>query len=530
MEQILIIGAGPAGLTAAYKLCQAGYKPIILEETQYIGGLSRTHKYKGNNIDLGGHRFFTRDKEVLDFWKTIMPEQGYPAKDDIACGRQIKLKPNGPDPEKEDNVFLSRQRISRILFRHKFYDYPVAANLNTFKNLGLGLTLKIGFGFIKSVLFKREEKSLEDFYINRFGKPLYEMFFEKYTEKLWGIHPSAIDPSWGAQRVKEVSILSVIKNSIVSFLGLRKKTKAGQVDSFFYPKRGPGQLYELLAEKVQKAGGEILLNSAVTEIKAPSGHITEIKTANGKIYANPKAVFSTMPIKDLINSIKEGSPDNDTAKIAAGLAYRDYTCVSLIVPKLKIKNETKYKTVNGLIPDNWIYLQDPGIKAGRLQIFNNWSPYLPGKEGSVLIALEYYMQEGDNDWNMSDAEFIELAKKDAEKIGFIDASSVEDAVRVREKKVYPAYSGTYAKFEKVKKYLDGIDNLYCMGRNGQHRYNNMDHSILTAFEAVKLFIKSNKTAMNGKDKKSLAENSIIDKSSLWAINTKQEYHEDKTEK
>ena len=524
-SEIIIIGAGPAGLAAAYRLCQSGYKPLVIEASPYTGGLSRTHKYKEHRIDLGGHRFFTRDKEVMDFWKSILPVQGAPAADDRICDRNSPLSAGGPDPDKENDVFMFRRRISRIFFRKKFFDYPVAATPDTFRNLGFKLTFKAAAGYISSLLFRREEKSLEDFYINRFGQPLYSMFFEKYTEKLWGVHPSKISPSWGAQRIKEVSILSVLKNSIVSMAGFRKKTKAGDVDFYFYPKYGPGQMYEILADQIIKQGGTIIHNSEVTGIITEGGTIKKIKTSSGNILTNPAAVFSTMPVKDLVLAISRGCADNglpgpvrEITETATGLPYRDYSCVALLLPELKIKNQTEYRTPYNMIPDTWLYIQEPGIKAGRIQIYNNWSPYLCGKKGYTWIAMEYFMQEGDSAWTMNDEEFINLAKKELAETGFADPSKIEDAVRIRVKKAYPAYFGTYDRFEKIRQYLDGIDNLYCLGRNGQHRYNNMDHSILTAFEAVRLFLESRKTGCTP------------DKKSLWSVNTKQEYHEDKKKK
>ena len=333
---------------------------------------------------------------------------------------------------------------------------------------------------------------------------------------------SKISPSWGAQRVKEVSILSVLKNSFINLIGLRNRSKAGDVDFYYYPKYGPGQMYEILADKIRQLGGKLICNSAVTEITAADGIIKEIKTSAGDIFTRPAAVFSSMPVKDLVISISKGcegqnlpGPAKEITEIAEGLPYRDYSCVAMLLPELTIKNQTDYKTPYNIIPDTWLYIQEPGIKACRIQIYNNWSPYLCGKKGYTWIAMEYFMHEGDSAWTMNEDDFINFAKQELEKLGFADSSKVEDAVRIRIKKTYPAYFGTYNKFDHIREYLDSLDNLYCIGRNGQHRYNNMDHSILTAFEAVRLFLESSKTCCPP------------DKKSLWAVNTKQEYHEDK---
>lgn len=508
MDKVIIIGAGPAGLGAAYKLCKKGIKPIILEESQYIGGISRTHRYNGNSIDLGGHRFFTKSKDVMDLWLEIMPLQGSPAKDDILLERKVELAPKGPNPEKQDEVMLKRRRISRIYFLRKFFDYPISLKLQTFTNMGLWRTFKAGLGYLKATVFKRKENSLEDFYINRFGQPLYEMFFKNYTKKVWGISPEEISPSWGAQRVKGLSILKILQTILLKPFTKNKQVETSLIEEFYYPKKGPGQLYEVMAKKIQEMGGEIILNSKVSQIEVQNNKIVSL-TAGEKTY-QADAVFSSMPIKDLIASIKGQAVPQEVKEIAANLPYRDYIAVGLLVNKLKIKNTTKIKTLNNLVPDCWIYIQEPQVNLGRLQIFNNWSPYMVKDSSKVWLGLEYFATEGDKLWQTEEKDFISMAIKELAQIGMIEEKDVLDSVHLKVKKAYPAYFGAYDDFPKVKNYLDTLNNLYCIGRNGQHRYNNMDHSILSAMEAVRVHFDKN-----------------LSKEIIWSVNTEKEYHESK---
>ena len=512
-KQVVIIGAGPAGLAAAYYLLEnSDYIPLIIEETPYIGGISRTHVYNENRMDLGGHRFFTKNDEVMNLWKSIFPVQEMPSKDDLILGRLDKFKGKGVNPEEEDNVFLIRNRLSRIYFLKKFFDYPISFKFETFYNMGILNLLNAGFGYIFSCLFKRKENSLEDFYINRFGKPLYSMFFEDYTEKLWGIHPSKIAPDWGAQRVKGLSLLNVLKNCFLKPFIKKEKVETSLIEEFLYPKKGPGQFFEALAKEIENKGGKILFEHKVSELKLENDNILSVKVSasNGEQKEiKTDVVFSSMPIKDLICSIN-GDVSVDVKNVAENLPYRDFITVGLLVNKLAIKNKSKYKTVSNIIPDCWIYIQEKNVKLGRLQVFNNWSPYLvKDLENTVWLGLEYFCSEGDEMWNMAQDDFIEMAKKELAKIGIINEQDCLDAVLVKVKKAYPAYFGAYENFNIVREYIDKIRNLYCIGRNGQHRYNNMDHSILTGFEAARSLI-------NGTDKKI-----------VWNVNAEKEYHEQK---
>ena len=514
MKKVVIIGSGPAGLTAGFELLKKSkdYQIIILEESDTVGGISRTVQYNGNRMDIGGHRFFSKDSEVTKWWNNILPLQGAPSFDDLKTGRSFELNPNGPNPEKEDKVMLKRRRISRIYYKRKFFDYPVKMNLKTILNMGLFTTAKAGFSYIFAIIRKLPETSLENFYINRFGRKLYSMFFEGYTEKLWGRHPLDISADWGSQRVKGLSIVAILKDIFGKLLFLKpKQVETSLIEEFSYPKFGPGQLWETAAAQFESMGGKIIKNAKAAKFKTKQNKYEEVLyIKNDKEYSLPAdIVISSMPLKDLAAGL-DNIP-NKIERIAKGLPYRDFVTVGLLLKKLNLKNKTKIKTINNIVPDCWIYVQDSGVKLGRIQIFNNWSPYmLKDPRNTVWIGLEYTCSEGDKYWNMSDAEFTDVAAKELIKMGIIEKNNILDSHREKVKKAYPAYFDTYSKMDELIKYLDGFQNLYCIGRNGQHRYNNMDHSMVTAFEAVKNI-----------------KNGVKDKSNIWNVNTEKEYHEEK---
>lgn len=515
----VIAGAGPAGLTAAYELLkQTDIHPIVLEATDAIGGISQTVRYNGNRMDIGGHRFFSKSQEVMDWWKTVMPIQGTPSKDDILLHTTDKqLPPEGPNPEQEDRVLLLRRRVSRIFFLRKFFDYPISMKKETFLNMGFANTMRAGFGYLWSCLHKLPETSLENFYINRFGRPLYEMFFEGYTEKVWGVHPSNLGADWGSQRVKGLSVLSVLKDMMQKALGLKKDSQhveTSLIEQFIYPKYGPGQLWEAVAEDVRQMGGEIWLAHEVIGVQVEDGLVKaiEAKTKDGQIKTVACDYFlSTMPIKDLVPAIKGIEIPESVSDIAKTLPYRDFITVGLCVKQMRIRNHTHIPTIDNRVPDTWIYIQERDVHIGRLQIFNNWSPYLvKDYENTMWIGLEYFCTEGDHFWQMPKDEFIQMAIDELVKIDIINREDVLDACHVRIRKAYPAYYGSYYRLDEVKSFLDSIPNLYCLGRNGQHRYNNMDHSMLTAMECVRNI-----------------KNDISDKQNIWNVNTEKEYHESK---
>ncbi len=513
-KKVIVIGAGPAGLTAAYELLKKAedMEVVIFEESDCFGGISRTVNYKGNRMDMGGHRFFSKIPEVNKWWDRMLPMQGYPSCDDIRLDRRVSVKPGGPDPEKSDRVMLMRHRVSRIYFDGKFYDYPISLKPETFINMGLIKSMQVGFSYMGSIFHKKTEDNLENFYINRFGRKLYSMFFEYYTENLWGRHPREIDASWGAQRVKGVSITAIIKDVFEKLVRKKnRKVETSLIENFKYPKLGPGELWEVTAEEVEKMGGTFFMEARVTGIqKNEENHITaviyeqngEMKEMEGDI------VISSMPLKDLLAGMNDVPAE--PARIAAGLPYRDYMTLGVLVPKIKLKNQTNLKTIGGIVPDCWVYVQDRTVKLGRFQIYNNWSPYMvKDLEKTVWIGLEYFVNEGDSFWNMSEEQFAQVGIEEMIKIGLIDdRSEVLDVHMEKVKKAYPAYFDTYNEIDKLIEYLNSIDNLYCVGRNGQHRYNNIDHSMVTSFETVKAIL----------------DKSVV-KDNIWKVNTEEEYHE-----
>ena len=515
MKKVYVIGAGPAGLTAAYELLKQSkdYEVIVLEESNDMGGISKTVNYKGNRMDMGGHRFFSKVPEVNEWWNKMLPLQGSPAYDDIKLDRNVQLAKGGPDPEKEDRVMLKRNRVSRIYYDQKFFDYPISLKWETFANMGLITDIVAAFSYLASVIHKREEKSLEDFYINRFGRKLYSMFFERYTENLWGRHPSEIDPSWGAQRAKGLSVFAIIKDMFGKLLPGKKNrhVETSLIESFSYPKLGPGQLWDVTAEEIKKMGGTIQTGCKVVSFeKNTDNHIISLTyEKDGQAHKEEGDIFiSSMPVKDLVGGMND-VPAKE-AEIAAGLPYRDYRTLGVLIRKLNLKNKTKIKTIGNIVPDNWVYVHDRTVQVGRFQIYNNWSPYMVvDLEHTVWIGLEYFCSEGDVLWNMSEEEFSALGVSEMIKMGLID--STEDVIDTHAesvKKAYPAYFDTYSEMDTLVSYLKSIDNLYCVGRNGQHRYNNIDHSMMTSFETVKNII-----------------NGIENKDNIWSVNTEKEYHE-----
>lgn len=493
----VIAGAGPAGLTAAYELLKnTDIHPIVLEATDAIGGISQTVNYNGNRMDIGGHRFFSKSDEVMNWWQNIMPMA---------------------DPDKTDRTMLTRNRVSRIFFLRKFFDYPISMKKETFLNMGFCNTMKAGFGYLWSCVHKLPETSLENFYINRFGRPLYEMFFEGYTEKVWGVHPSKLGADWGSQRVKGLSILMVLKDMFQKAFGTKKDSQhveTSLIEQFIYPKYGPGQLWETVASDVKQMGGEVLMQHEVIGVNVQDKKVVQVvaKTTTGEeVVFDCDYFFSTMPIKDLVPAIKGIDVPEQIREIATNLPYRDFITVGLCVNQMQIKNQTTIQTYKNRVPDTWIYIQERDVRIGRLQVFNNWSPYLvKDYENTMWIGLEYFCTEGDTFWNMSKEDFIQMAIDELVKIDIIRKEDVLDACHVKIKKAYPSYYGTYYQLDEVKTFLDTIPNMYCLGRNGQHRYNNMDHSMMTAIESVRNI-----------------KNGVVSKENIWNVNTEKEYHETK---
>lgn len=488
-KKAIIIGAGPAGLTAAYELLEkTNIIPIIFEATSDIGGISKTANYKGNRIDIGGHRFFSKSDKIMDWWLNILPLEN----------------PPHLNPQDQDDIMLVRSRLSRILFLRKFFDYPISLSWNTISNLGFTRMCKIGLSYIKSSVFQLKEKSLEDFFINRFGEELYSTFFKDYTQKVWGVPCSEIKPEWGAQRIKGLSVAKTILNALqkhfVKHDLSQKNQETSLIEQFMYPKLGPGYMWEKVAKLVQEKGGEIHLNQKVVEINSDGSEIISVTVENtqaGKTKEHSADYFiSTMPVRELILGNK--NVPEDIREVAEGLKYRDFITVGLLLDKLKI----------GAVSDNWIYVQESDVKLGRIQVFNNWSPYLLENIKNTWLGLEYFCNEGDELWNMPDADFSDFATNELIKIGMIYKENVLDSVVIRMPKAYPAYFGSYENFDKIRNFVDKFENLFLIGRNGMHRYNNMDHSMLSAMQAVENILNGTKTKQN-----------------IWNVNAEEDYHE-----
>jgi protoporphyrinogen oxidase len=507
LKKALIIGGGPAGLTAAYELLKhTDIQPVVVEATDLWGGISRTENHNGNRIDIGGHRFFSKSDVVMQWWQEILPI--YSVDDTIQISYQnqqstIKIKQSNDDLE---DVFLVRKRISRIFYQKCFYDYPIKLSFQTIRQLGFKNVTIIILSYLKSVLFPvKNEKSLEDFFINRFGNRLYKTFFKDYTEKVWGISCKEISSEWGAQRIKGLSItktiVDIFKKPFRKKDIKQKNTETSLIEYFLYPKYGPGQLWTKVAGLIEQNGGILYKNSKVIQLNG-IGNLTSavVATKNEKTETIEfDYCISTMPVKDLFNAFSFEIP-SETKKIADNLIYRDFITIGVLL------NETKIK-----LDDNWIYIQENYVKVGRIQVFNNWSPYLVKEANTTWLGLEYFCNESDGIWELEDKQLIDLATQELIELGFIQSQkNVLDAVAIKVPKTYPAYFGAYSEFFKVRAFTDTIPNLFLVGRNGMHKYNNQDHSMLTAIQAVQNIKKG-----------------ITTKENIWAINTEEEYHEEK---
>jgi protoporphyrinogen oxidase len=523
MPQAIIIGAGPAGLTAAYELLtRTEIHPVVLEKDTIVGGISRTVNYKGNRIDIGGHRFFSKSDRVMQFWLDMMPlEASAAGQQTIAyqnSQRELAVRKSDLDPSKTDDLMLLRPRKSRIYYLRKFFDYPLKISKQTILNLGLLRMWHIGWSYLKACTWPiRNEKNLEEFFINRFGRELYRTFFKSYTEKVWGVPCDQISASWGAQRIKGLSILKAVSHALTSPFRRKDIAQKGVettlIEQFLYPKHGPGQMWEICRDKVLGLGGDVQTGWNVETIHMDGNRVRAITARNGHGETETFTgdwFFSTMPIQELVRAM-DVKPPADVCEISEGLQYRDFITVGLLTKGLKIRDKTPQG--DKPITDNWIYIQEPDVIVGRLQVFNNWSPYMVAQPGTTWIGLEYFCNEGDEIWTRSEDEMVKLAIEEMIKIDILEPGSVIDSTVIRMPKTYPAYFGTYDRFDRLQQWVDGIENLFLVGRNGMHRYNNQDHSMLTAMTAVDNILAGR-----------------TDRSNLWSLNTEQEYHEEKSAK
>ncbi len=548
MPKIAVIaGAGPAGLTAAYELLKrTDVHPIVCETTIALGGIAQTYNYKGNRIDIGGHRFFSKDKRVMDWWFNILPPQGAPSADTLEKQHDIDyttravleylcpeclpepgdgwtirgthVERPAPDPEEEDDVMLQRPRLSRIFYKKHFFPYPLSITLLVARRLGLWNTFGIGCSYIWRQMFPlKDETYLDAFYRNRFGDRLYQTFFEAYTEKVWGVPVSQIRADWGAQRVKGLSLKRAVAHAVRDLLSsdfqkAQRERETSLITRFFYPKFGPGHMWETVTKQVRACGGEVRTKTRVSGVHVENGRVVRVTledVVTGNTTEQPcDYFFSTMPIKHLMGMMTP-HPSPRVVEVAEGLHYRDFLTVGLLLKKLHVEEKKRQPATD--VPDNWIYIQDAGVRVGRIQIFNNWSPYMVAdRANTIWIGLEYFVNEGGDLWIMDDKDLIDLGMREMEAIGFARKSDLVDACVLRMPKAYPAYIGSYDQLHVVREFVEGIPNLYLIGRNGMHRYNNQDHSMLTAMLAV--------------------DNIIVgrtDKSNLWEVNLEMVYHEEK---
>lgn len=505
-KNVVIIGAGPAGLTAALELLKdSSIKPVILESLADVGGISRTIEYRGNRMDIGGHRFFSKSDWVMDWWKNLIP---------IAPGMDENGSSSVPD---SDRFMLIRPRLSRIYFLRKFFNYPISLSFETMMNLGFFRLIKIGLSYIKAILFQRKpENNLEDFFYNRFGGELYRTFFRDYTEKVWGVPCRSISSAWGAQRIKGLSIIKALIHAAERIfarneLGVSQKaTETSLIERFLYPKLGPGQMWQIAADEIRSRGGEIRLNERVVRVVLDNGQVVSVDTEgqDGKENSyKAEWVISSMALRDFVQAVQP-KPPQAVRDVAEGLVYRDFITIGLLVKGMKPGLATSGPL--NILPDTWIYIQEPDVKIGRLQIFNNWSPALVKNSNTVWMGLEYFCQENDALWLMDDESFSRLAISELEGIGLINSHDVLDYHIVRVPKAYPAYFGAYSRFGEIREWADAIPNLFLVGRNGMHRYNNQDHSMVTAKLAVDAIL-ANST----------------DKKAIWDVNVEDDYHEEK---
>jgi len=469
---VVIIGAGPAGLTAAYMLSKAGVRSIVLEKDQMVGGLARTVNYKGYYFDTGGHRFFTKVESIDNIWKEVLGED-----------------------------LLQRNRLSRIYYNKKFFYYPLRP-FNALLGLGGWNSILILFSYLIAQLFpSKDEETFEDWVSNRFGKRLFKIFFKTYTEKVWGISCNDISAEWAAQRVRGLSLITALKNAIIKNQnGQRDKRKVIKtlIDEFDYPKFGPGMMWQALLDILQRTGSQVWLESEVEGICWSGNKVEALEVKrNGKIELLYGSDFiSSMPIREALQRFKPEVP-KDVLDAANDLKYRDFLTVALIIRKPM------------LFPDTWIYIHDPDVKVGRIQNFKNWSPFMVPDPNNTCLGLEYFCYEGDELWNLADDELIELGKTELETLGLANQDDVQEGTVVRMPKAYPIYDLTYRKsLDVVRQFLKPLGNLQMVGRNGMHKYNNQDHSMLTAMLS--------------------AENILGANHDLWAINVEQEYHEEIT--
>ena len=511
-DQVFIIGAGPAGLTAGLELLRAGRSDVtIVESTNDIGGLSKTVNHNGNRIDIGGHRFFSKSTWVMDWWRHMLPIAQPLDAPDAASFRLAYQGASGllgatgiTAKESAEQVMLIRSRLSRIYFSGKFFDYPLKPGLDMALKMGPVKCLQFGASYARAHMAPiKPERTLEDFFINRFGRQLYGQFFKEYTEKVWGVPCHEISADWGAQRIKSLSIAKALRHALRKATGQGGAEQTSLIENFLYPKYGPGQMWETAAAEFERRGGRLVREARVVEVRREEQRVTglTIVRADGcREQLAASHIVSTMPIRELVQAMRPAAAP-EVVEIARGLQYRDFITVGLLYRRRGAIAEVR---------DNWIYIQEPGVKVGRVQVFNNWSPYLVASPDTVWVGLEFFARDDDELWALDDEALKDLAMREMQQLGLGAQDDVLDATVIRMPKAYPGYFGAaYERFDELRTWLDGMPNLYLVGRNGMHRYNNQDHSMLSAQLAAKAIL-----AGSG------------DHAPLWAVNVDDEYHEE----
>lgn len=468
-DRVVIIGGGPAGLTAAYELVKHGYRPLVLEkDPQYVGGLARTVQYKGFRFDIGGHRFFSKSDEIERLWEEI-------------CGEE----------------FLRRPRLSRIFYHGTFFDYPLRAG-NALRGLGLVESLACVMSYAWHRLFPiRPEVSFEDWVVNRFGRRLFEIFFRTYTEKVWGMSSGEISADWASQRIKGLSLKEAVLNALLQ--GRRRPgahTIKTLIDSFRYPRLGPGMMWERATDQIMAKGGDVQLGRTVTAIRHDGQRVVELRVAHNGTSAAVRGThfISSMALRDLIGLWEPAAPP-EVIEAANGLKYRDFLVIALMTQR------------SDLFPDNWIYIHDPSVQVGRIQNFRAWSPDMVPDPDTACLGMEYFCFQDDALWSSPDQVLIALATRELAQIGLAAADDVVDGCVVRMAKAYPVYDGAYeGHVQTIRRYLEQFPNIQVVGRNGMHKYNNQDHSMMTALLA--------------------ARNLMGGRYDVWRVNTDAEYLEE----